>query len=85
MKDDFTRAESVSEKDMEIIHLSRDVLALGQVIKDLGGSMAERVRAAMHSEQILNLHGIELSGAGYWRDGELLVTHDELEETAEGL
>lgn len=83
-EDLFERVEHVSERDMEIIELSRRVLLLGSVIADLGGTMSDRVWAAMCAEKILNLHGIELSGTGYWRDGKVIATHEELNKSAEG-
>jgi hypothetical protein len=63
--------------DLEIIQIAKDVDELGGIIKTLGGSMEDQVKAAICSEHVLGLHGIEQSGTGYWRDGELLVKHDE--------
>lgn len=78
--EDFERVEQVSDRDMEVIELSRSVLRLGAVIAGLDGTMSDRVKAAMCAEKILNLHGIELSGVGYWRDGKVIATHEELNE-----
>lgn len=84
-EDLIERVEHVSEKDLEIIHLCRDVFALGQVIGELGGTMGDRVRAAICAEKVLNLHGMELSGTGYWRDGKVVATHEELDSSNEGV
>lgn len=78
--EDFERVEKVSIKDMEIIDLSRSVYRLSEVIARLGGTMGEQVGAAMCAKKMLNLHGIELSGVGYWRDGKVIATHEELDE-----
>ena len=78
--EDFERVEQASDRDMEIIDLSRSVLHLGSVIADLNGTMGDRVKAVMCAEKILSLHGIELSGVGYWRDGKVIATHEELDE-----
>ncbi len=78
--EDFERVEQVSDIDMQVIELSRDVLHLGAVIASLDGSMRDRVIAAICAEKILYLHGIETSGTGYWRDGKVIATHEELDE-----
>lgn len=83
-EDLFERVEHVSENDLEIIQLSRDVFALGQVIAELGGTMGDRVGAAICAERVLHLHGMELSGTGYWRDGKVVKTHEELDNPNEG-
>lgn len=66
--------------EMEIVRLCTDMDRVAELVARLGGTMEEQVMASMCAARLLDLHDIEMSGDGYWVNGNFIASYKDINE-----